>query len=178
MMDEQAIPDADYIVKDAGSNFEPRAEGEVYMICQGSAGSYGDVLERAPEMLIKDVAEGLLSPELAEEIYGVVFDEITLALNMTATETARSQLRKDRVARDVPFDEFCETWVKPGPDESLPYFGSWGDENDDIVAAPPGDGRVCLKGPILNGVLLSNPKDRRIAELEAELQDLRGPANS
>ena len=147
------------------------------MICQGSGGGYGGVLEIAPQMVLKDVAEGLLSPELAQEIYGVIFDQDTLALDAEATEDARKQQRKARLARGKPFDDFCASWVKPGPDESLPYFGSWGDENDDIVAAPPGGETIRMRGPILDGVLLSNPKDRRIAELEAEVRALRGDSN-
>ena len=172
-MNAQEIPDADYIVQDAAMNFEPCAEGELYMICQGAGGGYGDVLERDPELVIKDLEENLLSPDLAREIYFVVFNEETLVLDRQATEAARNAERKARLKRATPFDQFCERWVKPEPAPKLPYLGSWGDETGDIIATHPEGGRYRMTGAELTGIMLSNPKDRRIAELELELAEMQ-----
>lgn len=173
MMNAQEIAGADYIVQDAAMNFEPCAEGEIYMICQGAGGGYGDVLERDPEAVIRDVEENLLSPELAEEIYFVMFDHETNVLDKQATVDARNAERKARLARATPYDKFCEQWVTEEPAPELPYLGSWGDETCDIIASPPGGERYSMKGEELTGIMLSNPKDRRIRELELEIAALR-----
>ncbi|MEE2983873.1 MAG: hydantoinase B/oxoprolinase family protein [Pseudomonadota bacterium] len=172
MMNEQAIPNADYIMQDAGLNFEPCAEGEIYMICQGTGGGYGDVLERDPALVMKDVEENLLSPALAREIYAVEFDPKTLALDEERTDAVRIAERKARIARGQPFDEFCRAWVKDEPADALPYMGSWGDDTEETISTPPGSVRRWINSSEMTGTLLSNPKDRRIAELEAEVARL------
>lgn len=178
MMNEQAIPKADYIVQDAGMNFEPCEEGEIYMICQGAGGGYGDVLERDPHLVLKDVEENLLSAEIAREIYCVVLDSETLILDEAATEAARTAERAARIARAIPFDDFCSEWVKDEPAAELPYMGSWGDGVDEVIASPPGAPRYRMKASEMTGIMISNPKDRRIADLEAEVAALKDNAKS
>ena len=176
MMNEQAIPGADYIVANAAMNFEPCDEGEIYMICQGAGGGYGDVLERDPYLVVKDVEEQLLSAEIAREIYCVVLDPETLILDLDATEAARNAEREARLARGRPFDAFCAEWVRPEPAADLPYMGSWGDDTDEVIASPPGAPRYRMKADAMTGIMLSNPKDRRISELEAEVAALKRAA--
>ncbi|MGB1884423.1 MAG: hydantoinase B/oxoprolinase family protein, partial [Gammaproteobacteria bacterium] len=173
MMNAQGIPDADYISQGAAMAFEPCAEGELYMICQGAGGGYGDVLERDPALVIKDVEDGLMTPELAQEIYFVVFNPDTLILDEAATTAARDAERQARLGRGKKFDDFCDEWVTDEPSPGLPYFGSWGDDVSEVIASPPGEARYRMQGDQLAGVILSNPKDRRIAELEAEVLELR-----
>lgn len=176
IMNERAIPGADYVVQGAAMAFEPCAEGEIYMICQGAGGGYGDVLERDPALVVKDVEDGLLTPALAMEIHHVVFDPDTLILDEAATDTARSAERAARITRGRPYDEFCAEWVRPEPAPGLPYLGSWGDDVAEIIASPPGEPRYRMKASELRGVMLSNPKDRRIRELEAALRERGGGA--
>ena len=173
MMNAQAIAGGNYIVQDAGMNFEPCAEGEIYMICQGAGGGYGDVLERDPWLVLKDVEEELLSVELAREIYCVVLDPDSLILDEAATEAARREARAARLERGRPFDEFCGEWVRDEPAPELPYMGSWGDDTEEVIATPPGAPRYRMKAAEMTGIMLSNPKDRRIAALEAEVAKLK-----
>lgn len=173
MMNAREIEGADYVVQGAAMAFEPCAEGEIYMICQGAGGGYGDVLERDPARVVQDVEEGIMTPALAREIYHVVFDEATMILDEDATQAARDAERAARIARGKPFDAFCADWVTDEPAPGLPYLGSWGDDPETIIASPPGEARYTMKGSELTGVMLSNPKDRRIAELEAEVAALR-----
>ncbi len=173
LMNEQAMAGGRYVMQDAGMNFELCGEGEVYMICQGAGGGYGDVLERDPALVMKDIEEKLLSPDLAREIYHVEFERDTLVVNEDATRAARARERAVRKARGVPFDEFCAGWVKSEPDPALPYLGSWGDNEGPILARPPGGKPVVMAPDVVTGITLSNPKDRRIAELEAEVAALR-----
>ncbi|MDA0822515.1 MAG: hypothetical protein O3C28_08855 [Proteobacteria bacterium] len=159
-------------IADAGEH--ELAEGEIYMICQGAGGGYGDVLEREPLLVLKDVEENLLSPGLAEDIYRVVMDHDTLILDELGTERARAAEREARKLRGRPFDEFCAAWLKPEPTAELPSMGSWGDRVDDVIATPPGEPRYRKKASEMTGILISNPKDRRIHELEAEVALLKG----
>lgn len=43
------------------------------MMCQGTGGGYGDVLQRDPALVIKDLEESLISDETAREIYHVAY---------------------------------------------------------------------------------------------------------
>jgi hypothetical protein len=159
--------------------FELADEGEVYMICQGSGGGYGDVLEREPEAVMADVEAGYLSQVTAREIYVVVFDPETLAVDAEATAVARAAERAARLDRGVPFAEFVQSWVTDAPPDHLPYYGSWGSDNETIHATVwTTRGPVRLAGPIaeLPPVMLPDPnllalagQQARIAELEARL---------
>jgi acetone carboxylase alpha subunit len=172
LMNEQKIPGADYIVQDAQLNFEHCAEGEVYMICQGAGGGYGDVLDRDPDAVIKDIEEDLLSPEVAQEIYKVSFNPENLVLNHGETENLRAEERKARIARGMPYDEFVKTWVKDEPAADLPYMGSWGEDDSVLIVSPPGEERYKIPAGSA-GVMFTNPKDRKINELQAELKELK-----
>ena len=81
------------------------------MICQGAGGGYGDVLERDPEAVMADVEAGYLSGETAREIYFVVYDPDTLAVDAAATQAARDAERQARLAARRPYREFVSEWV-------------------------------------------------------------------
>ena len=85
-MNTQPFAGARYSTHHMGMGFELADEGEVYMICQGTGGGYGDVLERDPEAVLADVEAGYLSRETAREIYFVVYEADTLAVDAEATE--------------------------------------------------------------------------------------------
>src|SRR3546814_9324409 len=77
-----------------GMTFEICNEGEIYMICQGSGGGYGDVLERDPELVMKDLREDLMSHENAHDIYKVVYDKVNLVVDVEATAELRAAERR------------------------------------------------------------------------------------
>ncbi|RQT87483.1 hydantoinase B/oxoprolinase family protein [Burkholderia cepacia] len=176
LMNNRPIPGAKYSSHDMGMTFEICNEGEIYMICQGSGGGYGDVLERDPALVMKDLREELMSHENARDIYKVVYDEQTLVVDVEATADARAAERLARIARARPFDAFCAEWVTPEPPASLPYFGSWSD-NAEIYATTLGQ-RVTMPADRLQGAYMLDPKDVRIAELEAHLDALNAGASS
>lgn len=177
LMNEQALEGADYGTYHMGMTFEPAKQGEVYMICQGSGGGYGDVLERDPQLVMKDIEEDLLSPALARELYFVVFDEQSLIVDPQATAAARDAERAARKARGRPYAEFVADWCTAEPPQDLPYYGSWDDPT--VIWAGQGASRRQVRAEALAGIMMPNPKDLRIAELEAEVAALRqaqGPA--
>jgi acetone carboxylase alpha subunit len=168
LMNEQPIKGGKYSSNDMGMTFELCGEGEIYMICQGSGGGYGDVLEREPAAVMKDLKEDLMSHENARDIYQVVYDEKTLIVDEEATAKLRAECRTARIARGKPFDEFCKTWVTKEPPAHIPYFGSW-DDNTQIYATTMGQ-RIKMPANALQGAFMINPKDLRIMELEAALE--------
>lgn len=171
LMNEQAMPGATYSSHDMGMTFELAAEGEIYMICQGSGGGYGDVLERDPELVMKDVREDLLSHELAEDIYFVVYDRRSLVVDVDATEKQRDVERRARLQRSRPYDEFVEDWVKPEPPDHLPYYGSWDDPT--VILAGKGPHRPRMPADRIQPQMMPHPKDVAIGGLEAENTRLR-----
>jgi acetone carboxylase, alpha subunit len=171
LMNEQPIPGGIYTSNDMGMTFEICADGEIYMICQGSGGGYGDVLERDPALVMKDLAEDLMSHENARDIYQVVYDERALMVDVEGTKRRRDEYRKARIARGRPFDAFCKEWVTAKPPADVPYFGCWDDRNK--IYATSGGQRIQMDADKLQGVFMPNPKDVRIAELEAQLARLQ-----
>jgi acetone carboxylase, alpha subunit len=171
LMNERPIAAGKYSSVDMGMTFELCNEGELYMICQGSGGGYGDVLERDPQLVMKDLAEDLMSHESAREIYQVAYDERTLIVDEQATSTKRAAYRGERIRRGRPFKEFCRDWVTEQPPAHIPYFGSW-DDCSAIYATSAGQ-RITMRSDALQGVFMPNPKDVRIGELEAEVARLR-----
>jgi len=62
-----------------------------------SGGGYGDPLEREPQQVLRDVDDGIVSPEEAQEIYGVVIDGDEPRLNQAKTDKLRADLFKRRL---------------------------------------------------------------------------------
>src|SRR3981189_4002433 len=107
-MNEQPIAGGTYTSNDMGMTFEICADGEIYMICQGSGGGYGDGLERDPALVMKDLAEDLMSHENARDIYQVVYDERTLTVDVEGTLRRREEYRKAPIARGGALHAFCD----------------------------------------------------------------------
>jgi len=172
LMNERPIAGGKYSSNDMGMTFEICAEGEVYMICQGSGGGYGDVLERDPALVMRDLGEELMSHENARDIYQVVYDERALIVDVEATQRRRDEYRRARIRRGKPFDEFCKEWVTGEPPVDIPYLGCWDDPA--TIYATSGGQRIRMDSDKLQGVFMPNPKDVRIAELEARLEQCQG----
>jgi N-methylhydantoinase B/oxoprolinase/acetone carboxylase alpha subunit len=172
LMNEQPLP-GKYTSQDMGMTFELCTEGEVYMICQGAGGGYGDVLERDPELVMKDLREDLMSHENAVDIYKVVYDKEQLVVDVEATAELRSAERRARLARSKPYDEFVAEWVTPEPPKHLTYFGSWNDNREIWAQNPAINMTVKMDADKLQGFYMPNPKDLRIAELEGEVGALK-----
>ncbi|MFC5737570.1 hydantoinase B/oxoprolinase family protein [Sinirhodobacter huangdaonensis] len=166
IMNEQPFEGARYTTHHMGMGFDISKRGELYMISQGAGAGYGDLLERDPVGVVKDIEEGLMSAEVAARLYKVVFDLATLAIDFEATEKARADERKARIARSLPYAEFVKGWNQPKPPAHLPYFGCWGDDVETLYMGSPDKTR---RGDEPKPNYMMHPKDVRIAELEARL---------
>ena len=69
------------------------ATGDVFECAGGGGGGYGDPLERSPERVINDIAQGLVSYEVARSRYGVVLADDGSAYDPNATAAERSAMR-------------------------------------------------------------------------------------
>ena len=81
---------------------EPIAAGTLVRIETTGGGGWGDPLDRAPELVGRDVLEGKVSDEAAREVYGVVVrvvDDATFEVDAEATAALRAQLRAARGPR-------------------------------------------------------------------------------
>ncbi len=171
LMNNQPIPGATYSTHDMGMTFELVNEGEIYMICQGGGAGYGDVLERDPALVIKDLEDNLISHETASDLFKVVYDPSNLLLDAEGTKRARDAEREERLKRGKPYHEFVKEWQTAEPPANLPYYGSW--DNPREIYATSGGTRVKLDADKLVGSFMPNPKDVRIGQLEAELKSAR-----
>jgi len=70
--------------------------GEIVRIVSPGGGGHGDPLARAPERVVKDVADGLVSAEEARDVYGVVLRD------RTYDEAATVSLRRERASSIRP----------------------------------------------------------------------------
>jgi N-methylhydantoinase B len=74
--------------------------GDAFKIRSGGGGGYGDPLERPAEQVAEDVRQGYVTAKSALELYGVVLDPDTFAVDVAATEKLRMSRRPtdDRMA--------------------------------------------------------------------------------
>lgn len=106
--------------------------GTLYMTGEGVAiageggGGWGDVLDRDPRAVANDVRGGIYSEKLATNLFKVVLDSTTHAVDAAATEAARSAERQERLRRGRPYAEFVAEWsqLSPAP-ELLTFYGTW-----------------------------------------------------
>lgn len=169
IMNEQPFPEATYSAHHCGLQFELGQPGELYMITQGGGGGYGDVLERDPADIAKDWADSIVSRRTIEDIYCVVMDYDTGAIDQQATEKARTEEREARLARAKPYKEFVAEWTKAKPPENVPFYGSW----DDPTLLYRGSPDDTCPADAIEPVMMPDPKDVEIAKLKAELNALK-----
>jgi len=166
IMNEKPFKGAKYSTHHMGLQLEFAKPGELYMITQGTGGGYGDVLERDPAMVATDYRNGLISRKTVEKIYHVVIDEATKAIDVAGTEKARKAERASRKKRGKPYAEFVKKWEKAKPPAYPPFYGSWNDR-ELIYRGSPED--TC-PAEAIRPVMMPDPKDVKIAELEKKLE--------
>lgn len=170
LMNERPFPEATYTTHPMSLPYSLAKRGELYMIAQGTGGGMGDPLDRDPAGVIRDIDEGLLSHETAWRVYKVVYDKDTSRVDLEATEKAREEARRERIATSKPFEEFRAAWETDRPSDKVPYFGSWGDKTRVHAGSPDVTHPAGRPNP---PVRLPNPLQARIDVLERELAAAR-----
>jgi N-methylhydantoinase B len=77
----------------------PLQEGDIVLYQTSGGGGYGDSLERDPQAVLQDVAEGYVSREKAARVYGVAFGGN--GVDPAATRDLREQLEAQRVVVNI-----------------------------------------------------------------------------
>ncbi len=72
-------------------------EDSLYLRWNGGGG-FGDPLEREPDALLTDCRERIVSPQVARDVYGVVFTGDLASVDVAATAARRAELRGARYA--------------------------------------------------------------------------------
>ncbi|HEY0943362.1 MAG TPA: hydantoinase B/oxoprolinase family protein [Steroidobacter sp.] len=170
LMNERPFEGAQYSTHPMFIRYQLARRGELYMIAQGAGGGFGDPLERDPRSVVRDLEEGLISADVAWRIYRVKYDPATFVVDEQATAEARESLRRERIAQSLPFHEFTKQWTKPGPSSAVPYYGSWQDRSMVYAGSPD---RYHPAGQVNPPVIVPNPLEVRIAELERDLAQLQ-----
>lgn len=93
---------AEVFVPGAGEFARPRvAEFDLLMNSVPVGSGYGDPLDRDPELVLRDVTDGAVSPRVAAEMYGVVLRVADGGVDGAATEARRRSLRQARLRAAV-----------------------------------------------------------------------------
>src|SRR5262249_20190482 len=95
-----------YILTSSSKDAEIFKEGDMVVSSVGAGGGYGDVLDRDPALVLRDLEDELITLDVAERIYGVMIDPQTRLIDQAATEKRRGEIRAERLAKGRPFAEF------------------------------------------------------------------------
>lgn len=103
-------------------------EGNVLTTAMGGGGGYGDVLERDPDLVMKDIRQELISDWVAKNVYHLAYDPKSLIVDYEKTEELRVAEKERRKQRGRPYEEFEKDWLKKRPPaRALKYYGTWPD---------------------------------------------------
>jgi N-methylhydantoinase B/oxoprolinase/acetone carboxylase alpha subunit len=91
-----------------GQNYPARAlpPGSLFSVVSGDGGGYGDPLEREPSFVARDFLNGITTARAVRDVYGVVLDGTTSAVDGPATVELRAAKRRERLSRAVPASEY------------------------------------------------------------------------
>jgi N-methylhydantoinase B/oxoprolinase/acetone carboxylase alpha subunit len=130
LIKEKTIRGEYEVIGPEGAAVTPLMRGDVYAGTQIGGGGYGDVLEREPERVMKDIREEIISHWTAKNVYKVAYDPDTLEVHYKKTEELRQLEREDRKKRGKKYEEFEKEWLtKRPPEKALEWYGSWPDAN-------------------------------------------------
>jgi acetone carboxylase alpha subunit len=98
--------------------------GDIYIVAGNATGGWGDPLHRAVDAVALDVKEGFIPASVADRVYGVPVDETGSATESleAAAEARRAEIRRDREASSVSFEEFWRTEREVVRSGELPQF--------------------------------------------------------
>jgi len=106
LIEAHRFPDVDTIAGDQPhttatvTDFQVN-RGDIYGVVHGGGGGLGDPLRREPALVAQDVANGFVSSDVAQDIYGVVLGPAGAA-DAEATQARRAQIRAARIGRTPP----------------------------------------------------------------------------
>jgi acetophenone carboxylase len=116
----------DWQINHQNSGADMLVEGDLFATCAPSGPGYGDVLERDPDLVMKDLREQAISHRTARDIFHVVYREDNLVVDNEATALARKEERERRLARAVPYSQWEPAWLDRRPPQRVTQmYGEW-----------------------------------------------------
>jgi acetone carboxylase alpha subunit len=79
---------------------------DIIQATTGGSGGWGDPLARDPQAVIDDLKNRFTSAYVSKNIYGVIWDPQTMEVDVEATNAKRAEMKKARLARGIPAQEF------------------------------------------------------------------------
>jgi N-methylhydantoinase B len=123
--------------------------GDVYRCISAGGGGYGDPLLRDPERVLSDALWGLVSPEAARTLYGVLVDPKGRRVDMEGTPRLRKELREARRGargpKGSPLERGpapLETPMDPSPSQGGPAATRIGEY---LTVVPQGGGKILCR---------------------------------
>ncbi len=91
-----------------GQNYpaRPLPPHSIYSVVTGDGSGYGDPLERDPAMVVRDLRNQVGTLRAARDVYAVVLDPETLAVDQVGTDQLRAERKKQRLERAIPAAEY------------------------------------------------------------------------
>ena len=96
--------------------------GDAYILRSGGGGGYGSPLDRDVEALERDVRDGYVTRQSAEDRYGAVFVSDTAAIDAAATQKRRARMRAEGLPHDQPIAESLVPIAPAADGERHPQF--------------------------------------------------------
>ena len=125
MLDDRSV-EGEYTIEGMIRPFRPIPEDDVILMPSLGGSSYGDVLERDPELVVGDLKSRICTDWTAQNVYHVVYDPDSFRVDYDATEKAREAEREKRKERGRSYDEFEAEWLqKTPPPEAITRYGDW-----------------------------------------------------
>lgn len=84
----------------------PAKPGDVFSAMTGDGGGFGDPIERAPELVRRDLENRVTTPWTARRVYCVAIDPNTLEVDQDETDRLRSARREERRRIGLPAQEY------------------------------------------------------------------------
>jgi acetophenone carboxylase len=101
-------------------------EGDEISVLQAGGGGYGDVLDRDPDAVLRDLQGGVISRWVAENVCHVAIDSEVRTVDYRKTEELRAREIKNRKQRGRKYGDFIKEWrEKRPPAEAIAYIGPW-----------------------------------------------------
>src|SRR2546421_223907 len=107
--DPRRLVQGDFEFSEGGYIGRPFKDGDLFEHFYNAGGGYGDPIERDPELVRKDLENGIVTPRAARQIYHVDAqsdDGRTYNVDVAKTEQLRSEERSRRLAEGAPVSEW------------------------------------------------------------------------
>ncbi len=118
----------DYTIENLQRPQRPLSNGDIFTDISCAGAGYGDILEREPQMIMEDLRNEIISHWVAQNVYHVAYDPVTLEVNYEKTRELRQNELGSRKSRGKKYDNFVKGWSQKRPaEEASKHWGSWPD---------------------------------------------------